>query len=73
MVSAMNKVRWWYPHRIFECLELRRNYNMSDKKVGRTFYDHVDNPKAHPTTWEYIVKADALKQVSLAQLDKNGG
>lgn len=47
-----------------------RNYNMSDKKVGRNFYDHVDSPKA-PTTWEYIVKADHLKQVSFAQFDKN--
>lgn len=44
---------------------------MGDKKVGRNFYDHVDSPKA-PSTWEYIVKADHLKQVSFAQFDKNG-
>ncbi|GMH45506.1 hypothetical protein BSKO_13463 [Bryopsis sp. KO-2023] len=48
-----------------------RNYSLHDKNVGRTYYDTVDDPKKQPTTWEYIVKADHLKQVSFAQFDKN--
>lgn len=48
-----------------------KNYNMKEK-VGRTYFDHVDNPKSQPTTWEYIVKSDHLKQISFAQFDKNG-
>lgn len=48
-----------------------RNYSMHDKGVGRTYYDAVDDPKKQPTTWEYIVKAEHLKQVSFAQFDRN--
>lgn len=44
---------------------------MHDKGVGRTYYDAVDDPKKQPTTWEYIVKAEHLKQVSFAQFDRN--
>lgn len=46
-----------------------RNYNM--EKVGRTYFDTVENPKNSPTTWEYIVKAEHLKQLSFAHFDKN--
>lgn len=46
-----------------------RNFNMD--KVGRNYFDHVENPKSSPTTWEYIVKAEHLKQLSFAAFDKN--
>ncbi|CAD7704063.1 unnamed protein product [Ostreobium quekettii] len=46
-----------------------RNFNMD--KVGKNYFDHVENPKSSPTTWEYIVKADHLKQLSFAHFDKN--
>jgi len=46
-----------------------RNFNMD--KVGRNYFDHVENPKSSPTTWEYIVKAEHLKQLSFAHFDKN--
>lgn len=46
-----------------------RNFNMD--KVGRNYFDHVENPKSSPTTWEYIVKAEHLKQLSFATFDKN--
>lgn len=48
-----------------------RNYSLHDRNVGRTYYDTVDDPKKQPTTWEYIVKADHLKQVSTPQFDKH--
>lgn len=43
------------------------------EKVGRNYFDNVENPKNSPTTWEYIVKAEHLKQLSFAHFDKNGG
>jgi len=46
-----------------------RNYNM--EKVGKNYFDHVENPKNSPTTWEYIVKAEHLKQLSFAAFDRN--
>lgn len=41
---------------------------MRDK--GRDYYDHA--PKGAPSVWQNIAKADHLKQLSFAHLDKNG-
>lgn len=38
---------------------------------GRDLYDHVPSEGA-PSVWAHVAKADHLKQLSFANLDKNG-
>lgn len=47
-----------------------RNYN-PNMQMGRSYYDTVDPHHRTPTTWEYILKSENMKQLSFAQLDKN--
>lgn len=42
--------------------------NMSVK--GRDLYDHA--PEGAPSVWAHVAKADHLKQLSFANIDKNG-
>lgn len=49
-----------------------RNYNPNNEKVGRSYYDHVDDPKAQPTTWDYILKAENVRKVTEFDVNNDG-
>ena len=46
-----------------------RNYNT---EKGRSYFDYVDDPKAHPTTWEYILKSENVRKVAEFDVNNDG-
>lgn len=46
-----------------------RNFNRTS--VGRSNYDYVDDKKKAPTTWEMILRADEIKHLTFAGMDKD--
>lgn len=49
-----------------------RNYSLNNEKVGRSYFDYVDDPKAQPTTWEYICKSENVKKVAEFDVNNDG-
>jgi len=47
-----------------------RNY--SSDRGSRSYFDHVDDPKSHPTTWEYILRSENIKKVSGFDVNNDG-
>eukprot|EP00210_Caulerpa_lentillifera_P003716 g3549.t1 len=49
-----------------------RNYNVVGDKMGRSYFDTVDDPKKQPTTWDYILKSENVRKVSEFDVNNDG-
>eukprot|EP00210_Caulerpa_lentillifera_P008408 g8020.t1 len=49
-----------------------RNYNVVGDKMGRSYFDTVDDPKMQPTTWDYILKSENVRKVAAFDVNKDG-